>query len=340
MKITGQILKENRERKGISISEVALATKINNKMIIAMEEGNMDHLPPKTFLRGFVRAYASFLELDVEGLLNTFYEEMGTTKPKTAATPEGTAPLERTKPAPGEADEAINPTTSTAVKIGAVTGILLLVVLIVFFKNKMESYERETIVEGVPAGIVSLPTPVTEDAGAALPPDASPTPGEEEPAGSPTPTEDNAVVPAVAPTATPSPEPTATPHATPHATATPQATATPTPRPTTTPSPTPSPTATPKPSPTPGPSPSPSPAVVGKAQDVIIEALDSVEVEVQVDGDAARKMRLKADQVQSIKARRKVALRFSDGGAVNLIVNGTERGVPGDLGKPLRIELP
>lgn len=351
MKITGQILKENRERKGISISEVALATKINNKMIIAMEEGDLEHLPPKTFLRGFVRAYASFLEMDVENLLNTFYDEMGTTKPKTAATPDGAAGIERVKTNPGEADEAINPTTSTAVKIGAVTGILLLVVLIVFFKNKMESYEKETVVGGLPAGIVSLPTPTPtgspSDTAGALPPGTTPTPDPMAPTPSPTPSDSNtsaAVAPVASPTPTPSPAPTptpaasATPHATPHVTPSPTPRASATPKPTATPTPTPTPT--PKPSPSASPTPTASPVATGRAQEVIIEALDSVDVEAQVDGEAAKKMRLKTDQVQSIKARRKVILRFSDGGAVNLIVNGTERGVPGDLGKPLRIELP
>lgn len=358
MKITGQILKENRERKGISISEVALATKINNRTIIAIEEGAVDRLPPKTFLRGFVRAYASFLELDVENVMNTFYEEVGTTKPKTSAPEDAdatspAAPPVRAKPAPNEANEAINPTTSTAVKIGAVAGILLLVVLIVFFKNKMESYEKEAVVDGIPAGIDALPTPTasaTPEAEGVLPPGTTPTP---DPNASPTPspTPEGGVI-AVAPVSTPTPSPTpvhsptptpiATPAPTPAPTATPKASATPTPKPSATPKPSPSPSATPspKPSATPKASPSASPTPAGRPQEVIIEALDSVEVETQVDSEGSKKIRLKADQVQSIKARRKVVLRFSDGGAVNLIVNGVERGVPGDLGKPLRLELP
>jgi len=73
---------------------------------------------------------------------------------------------------------------------------------------------------------------------------------------------------------------------------------------------------------------------------VIIEALDSVDVEAVIDDEPAKPISLKGDQVQSIKARRKIVLKISDGGAINLIVNGTERGVPGDLGKPMRIELP
>lgn len=75
-------------------------------------------------------------------------------------------------------------------------------------------------------------------------------------------------------------------------------------------------------------------------KEVIIETLKDVEVEAQIDNESPRKITLKADSVQAFKMSRKVILRFSDGGAVNLIVNGKDRGVPGDLGKPLRIELP
>ncbi|MCM2281484.1 MAG: helix-turn-helix domain-containing protein, partial [Bdellovibrionaceae bacterium] len=82
MKTTGQILKENRERKGITLNEVALATKINVKVLTAIEEGDSDRLPTKTFLRGFVRSYARYLGLDEEAILSSFYEEMGSTKPK------------------------------------------------------------------------------------------------------------------------------------------------------------------------------------------------------------------------------------------------------------------
>lgn len=353
MKITGQLLKENREKKGISISEVAIATKINIKTLQAMEAGDLERLPPKTFLRGFVKAYATFLDLDPESTLNTFFEEMGSTKPKTVTPPTetpgaGTVPgaptlPTRAKNTPKEADQAINPKTSLAVKAGVVAGILLVVILIVFVKKKMESYEKEAVVETVPSGISSLnnETKPPEGEGVVPPAGSSPTPAATaSPSPSPTPST-AAAVPVVAPTPTPAPTPA--PKATPAPTATPAATPkstpkpTPVPTPTPAPSPTPKPTATPKPSPTPGASPTPKPA---KAQEILIEALDTVQIDAQIDDEPVKKYSLKAEQVQSIKARRRVVLKFSDGGAVNLIVNGTERGVPGDLGKPLRIELP
>ncbi len=336
MKITGQILRENRERKSISVNEVAIATKINAKTIAAMEAGDTANLPPKTFLRGFVRAYATYLELDVESLLSTFFEEMGSTKPKP---PEiiSTSPRGNSE----EADRAINPKTSPIVTIGAVAGILLLVVLIVFFKNKMESYEKEAVPATPPSGLVSLPA--ASDSQAATAPFVSGTP---DPNASATPSESPSTLtspgasPAVTatstPTATPSPTPTPKPSATvspvvPVPTQSPKPTVTPAASATATPSESPagSPTANPTPTATPKPS---------KTNEILIEALNDVTIDAKIDGEKKR-FALQADQVHTIRAK-KVSLLISDGGVVNITVNGNDRGVPGDLGKPKRIELP
>jgi len=346
MKITGQILRENRERKNISVNEVAIATKINVKTIVAMEAGDVDHLPPKTFLRGFVKAYATYLELDVDAIMNTFFDEMGSTKPKAPeaipVTPRGDS---------GEADRAINPKTSPAVTIGAIAGILILVVLIVLVKNKMENYEKESVPATPPSGLEALPSPSASPGASpgfsvAASPTATPVGGAI--AGlsaSPTPTA------TVAPTATPASTPVAT--ATPKPTPTPKPTATPKPSPSPTPKPTPSATPTPKPTPTPtpkpsatpaaavagaSPTPSPTPAAKGKSNEILIEALNDVTINATIDGEA-KTISLSANSVQTIRAK-KVVLNISDAGAVNLTVNGNDRGVPGDLGKPKKVTLP
>ena len=392
MKITGQILKENRERKGISISEVAIATKINNKTLLAMESGDSANLPPKTFLRGFVKAYASYLELDVESVMNTYFDEMGSARPKAdiTETAEVAGPSIRQKPAPNEANDAINPKTSLGVKIGAVAGILLLVILIVVFKNKMERYEKEALDKSLPAGVAALsdsrPSPLPGDNisgtlnGQAPSDDADDTAEATQANGKNNPDSQPALTPTPAvgalaggiatatstststpvPSATPGPSPVkATPTPTPTPIPAPAVTPKPTPvpvaavapiaaKPATTPSPTPTPVASPSPTPSPTSSPTPvakptatpTPRPAGKPQEVIIEALDNVEVDTQVDDEGSKKIKLHSEQVQNIKAKRHVILKFSDGGAVNLIVNGVERGVPGDLGKPMRVELP
>ena len=45
-------------------------------------------------------------------------------------------------------------------------------------------------------------------------------------------------------------------------------------------------------------------------------------------------------EVHTIHADSPVVFDFSDGGAVNIILNGHERGVPGDLGKPKQVTVP
>lgn len=75
-------------------------------------------------------------------------------------------------------------------------------------------------------------------------------------------------------------------------------------------------------------------------QEIIIEALDQVEVTFRIDGGKLEKMLLKPDQIHTFKGRASVAIDLSDGGAVNVIHNGVDRGVPGDLGKPKKVKYP
>ncbi len=73
--------------------------------------------------------------------------------------------------------------------------------------------------------------------------------------------------------------------------------------------------------------------------EIIVEALDVVEIEFRVGNGDMKRITLKPDQIHTIKALGPVILNLSDGGAVNLIHNGRDKGVPGDLGKPKRIKI-
>lgn len=81
MKITGEMLKSERINKKLSIQDVATALKLSSKIITAIEAGNIDDLPAKTFVRGFVKSYAQLLNLDANLVLRQFQEEMGSTNP-------------------------------------------------------------------------------------------------------------------------------------------------------------------------------------------------------------------------------------------------------------------
>lgn len=71
--------------------------------------------------------------------------------------------------------------------------------------------------------------------------------------------------------------------------------------------------------------------------ELIVEALDSVEIEYSSQTGKSQKIRLSAEQVHTFKSRSGLKISFSNGGAVNLIVNGKEVGIPGDLGKSINL---
>jgi len=81
MKITGELLKSERIKLKLSQQDIAFALKLSPRTINAIEEGDTESLPAKTFVRGFVKSYAEMLKLDQAMVLSQFQEEMGTTRP-------------------------------------------------------------------------------------------------------------------------------------------------------------------------------------------------------------------------------------------------------------------
>ena len=75
MKTVGQILKEAREKKNISLEEAEKATKIRKKILNALENSDWKNLPSPTFVKGLLKNYGSFLRLDTRNLLAFFRRE-------------------------------------------------------------------------------------------------------------------------------------------------------------------------------------------------------------------------------------------------------------------------
>lgn len=60
----GEILRERRESLNLSIEEVARVTKLKKSIILALENGNYKELQEPVYIRGFLKIYASLLNLD------------------------------------------------------------------------------------------------------------------------------------------------------------------------------------------------------------------------------------------------------------------------------------
>jgi cytoskeleton protein RodZ len=65
----GQQLRQKREARSLTIDQAASATRIRAHYLTAMETGEFGLLPSPVHGRGFLRAYAEFLDLDAEPLL-------------------------------------------------------------------------------------------------------------------------------------------------------------------------------------------------------------------------------------------------------------------------------
>jgi len=65
----GEILREAREARGESVNDVARILKLSAHQLEALENGRFDVLPGPTFVRGFLRNYARYLDIPPEPLL-------------------------------------------------------------------------------------------------------------------------------------------------------------------------------------------------------------------------------------------------------------------------------
>ena len=68
MKDIGNFLREKREEKGISLIEVEKDLKIRKKYLQGLEDGNIDLIPGKTYLIGYLRNYSKYLGIDEENI--------------------------------------------------------------------------------------------------------------------------------------------------------------------------------------------------------------------------------------------------------------------------------
>lgn len=72
----GASLRQSRVESGRDLSEASEALRIRRPHLQAIEEGRFDELPGQAYALGFVRAYAEYLELDSDWVIDRFREEV------------------------------------------------------------------------------------------------------------------------------------------------------------------------------------------------------------------------------------------------------------------------
>jgi len=71
----GEELRRERELRGIPLRDVSEATKISLRHLQALESDEFEHLPGGVFNRGFVRAYAQFIGVDPDAMVDAYLLE-------------------------------------------------------------------------------------------------------------------------------------------------------------------------------------------------------------------------------------------------------------------------
>lgn len=95
----GRRLRRTREQLGLSVDDIASELRLSSFQIRALEDDDWDQLPGTTYARGYVKAYARLLGLDVDQMLvgaSTEEIEISRTEPETDDGNTGDdAPMER-----------------------------------------------------------------------------------------------------------------------------------------------------------------------------------------------------------------------------------------------------
>ncbi|TES89934.1 MAG: helix-turn-helix domain-containing protein [Anaerolineales bacterium] len=87
IKRVGRELRQAREAKSLSIEQVSREIRIRSRYLEAIEEGDLGTLPSAVHVRGFLRSYAEFLELNSDELLSALRQQTTRSSPYTQ-TPE------------------------------------------------------------------------------------------------------------------------------------------------------------------------------------------------------------------------------------------------------------
>lgn len=164
--ILGERLLAARQARGVTLEQAAAATRIRLPVLRVLEESRHAELPPPVYVRGYLRAYAAYLETDAEPLLDAYDSGLGR-----SSRPLAIRPLSPLTAAPNM--------VLTAPVAGAIGLVLLTLAFTGYVYRALDS--------------VRTPPPQPRVAATAIPL-ASPSPAAAAPAPSPSPTPAHAAV--------------------------------------------------------------------------------------------------------------------------------------------------
>lgn len=71
----GEILRKEREKRGLDLKQVEKALKVREKFLIAVENNEWNHFSSDVYINGIIKNYSKFLNLDANKILAFFRRE-------------------------------------------------------------------------------------------------------------------------------------------------------------------------------------------------------------------------------------------------------------------------
>jgi hypothetical protein len=81
----GSRMRHAREARGLTIDALSRCTRVQPRILSAIEQNDTISLPPRPYGRGFVRAYASEVGLDPDGTVRDFFSQFAPAEPPPVA---------------------------------------------------------------------------------------------------------------------------------------------------------------------------------------------------------------------------------------------------------------
>jgi transcriptional regulator with XRE-family HTH domain len=75
--VVGDLLRKERERKGLTLDDIATATHIRIEYLRGMEKDDFSKIPSEIYVRGYLKSYAEILGLDAGKIIALYCEEKG-----------------------------------------------------------------------------------------------------------------------------------------------------------------------------------------------------------------------------------------------------------------------
>jgi len=167
MQTIGERLEEARKRKGVSVREAAEATKIRSDYLQKFEANSFDLDLPPLYIRGFMRSYARYLDLDQERFIAE-YDSVAAAEGRAPHRPESRenyGRVEFSESGEGSASKRSSVDQAMLLKYGLMGGGVLAVIgLIILAINLFTSRSETKAAQTAPTAQTAIAQPPADGA--------------------------------------------------------------------------------------------------------------------------------------------------------------------------------